>query len=40
MRAGALILVVVLLASCGKKSAPTAPGPREEVTYPRQYPSR
>ena len=40
MRAAALVLALILLASCGKKGAPSAPGPREEVIYPRSYPSR
>jgi len=36
----ALLLALVLLAACGKKGAPAAPGPAAEVTYPRSYPSR
>jgi len=40
MRTTALVLALILLAACGKKSAPSAPGPREEITYPRPYPSR
>ena len=36
----ALLLALVLLAACGKKGAPSAPGPAAEVTYPRSYPSR
>ncbi len=39
MRVAALI-ALVLLASCGKKGAPSAPGPAAEITYPRSYPSR
>jgi predicted small lipoprotein YifL len=39
MRVAALI-ALVLLASCGKKGAPSAPGPAVEITYPRSYPSR
>jgi predicted small lipoprotein YifL len=40
MKAAAALLALILLASCGKKGAPSAPGPREEITYPRNYPSR
>ncbi len=39
MRVAALI-ALVLLAACGKKGAPSAPGPAAEVSYPRSYPSR
>jgi predicted small lipoprotein YifL len=38
--AGPLLLALVLLASCGKKGSPNAPGPANEITYPRTYPSR
>lgn len=39
------LLVAVLfgalsLSACGKKAAPAAPGPAEEITYPRSYPAR
>ncbi len=44
MRAAALIvpmlIVLALLAGCGKKGGPSAPGPASEVSYPRTYPSR
>ena len=40
MRALMLLLALGLLAGCGKKGAPSAPGPAGEVTYPRSYPSR
>ena len=40
MRLMAALLALGLLAGCGKKGAPTAPGPASEVTYPRVYPSR
>ncbi len=26
------------LAACGKKGAPQAPGPKDQITYPRVYP--
>ena len=35
-----MLLALVLLAACGKKGAPSAPGPANEVIYPRPYPSR
>lgn len=40
MRAAAAVLALVLLAGCGKKGAPAAPGPMEEIVFPKQYPSR
>ena len=38
---GALLLVAALLAlaACGKKAAPSPPGPADQVTYPRTYPA-
>ena len=40
-RIALLALVILgLLAACGKKGAPTAPGPQEEITSGRSYPSR
>ena len=35
-----ILVALVLLAACGKKGAPAAPGPTDEVKYPRTYPSR
>ena len=40
MRLTALVLGLLLLAACGKKGAPSSPGPAEEITFPRSYPSR
>ena len=44
MKAPATVLVIVLalvpLAACGKKGAPSAPGPQEEIIFPKQYPAR
>ena len=44
MRAALLIAsflaAIMLLAACGKKGSPSAPGPANEITYPRSYPSR
>ncbi len=34
-----VLAVLVLLAACGKKSAPVAPGPANEIGYPRNYPN-
>jgi predicted small lipoprotein YifL len=36
----ALALVLALtLAACGRKGAPLPPGPADQVTWPRTYPS-
>ncbi len=40
MRIAMLAIGLVLLVSCGKKGSPNVPGPANEVTYPRAYPSR
>lgn len=29
----------VLLAACGKKGAPVAPGPADDIHWPRSYPT-
>ena len=40
MRAMALLLLTVLmLGACGKKGPTEAPGPRNEIIYPRSYPT-
>ena len=39
MRLALLALAVLLLAGCGKKEAPTAPGPADQIIYPRSYPT-
>jgi hypothetical protein len=36
----ALVLGVLMLAACGKKGPPTPPGPPDEITWPRAYPTR
>lgn len=33
------LLAVGVLAGCGKKGAPSAPGPASEIAFPRQYPA-
>jgi len=35
-----LLIALVLLAACGKKGSPNSPGPANEISYPRAYPSR
>ena len=40
MKAAALLLALALLAGCGKKGAPSVPGPQSEVIFPKAYPSR
>ncbi len=39
-RALLLALAVCALAGCGKKGPPTAPGPQNEIIYPRTYPPK
>ena len=42
MRAVALavgVMVVLGLAGCGKRNAPSPPGPPDQVIYPRTYPA-
>lgn len=40
MKLTATLLALTLLAACGKKGAPSQPGPANEIIYPRTYPSR
>lgn len=35
----AALLGIGLLAACGKKGPPTAPGPPDRIIYPRTYPT-
>ncbi len=35
-----MMIALLLVAGCGKKGSPNAPGPANEVAYPRVYPSR
>lgn len=38
--AGALALVSLLLvAACGKRGPPVPPGPQDQITWPRVYPT-
>jgi len=42
MRAWLIVLMAagLLLGACGKKAAPTPPGPQDEIIWPKMYPSR
>lgn len=42
MRIGlaALAVLGLFLAGCGKKGPPVPPGPTDQVTYPKVYPTR
>ena len=33
------LMVVLAIAGCGKRGPPVAPGPADQVTYPRGYPA-
>ncbi len=35
-----LALALALLAGCGKKGAPSPPGPPDQIIYPKIYPTR
>jgi predicted small lipoprotein YifL len=34
-----VLLATALLAGCGKKGAPEPPGPADQITWPRTYPT-
>ena len=42
MRIGlaALVMLGALLAGCGKIGPPKPPGPPDQITYPKSYPTR
>ncbi|HTR17331.1 MAG TPA: hypothetical protein VMI52_09890 [Acetobacteraceae bacterium] len=40
MRIAAALLALLALAACGKKGAPSAPGPADQITWPRAYPAQ
>lgn len=40
LRLMAALLALALLAGCGKRGAPSPPGPADEIIYPRTYPAR
>ena len=33
------VLAIAMLAACGKKGSPSPPGPPNQITYPRSYPT-
>lgn len=35
----AALLALAVLAGCGKRGAPNPPGPADQLTYPRIYPT-
>ena len=39
MRVAIALLAMALLAGCGKRGAPAAPGPADQIIYPRTYPA-
>ena len=40
MRYALLVLAAALaLAGCGKKGSPVPPGPADQITFPRSYPT-
>ena len=41
MRCAAIMAIAALLmlAACGKKGPPVPPGPQDQITYPRAYPT-
>ncbi len=38
--AAAALLVLLSLAGCGKRGNPEAPGPADQITYPKTYPTK
>ncbi len=39
MRLALALAALLALAACGKKGAPTAPGPADQIIYPKTYPT-
>ncbi len=39
MRVLLAMLLVLAITACGKRGPPVAPGPADQVTYPRPYPA-
>ena len=40
MRILSILLAVLLLAGCAKKASPVPPGPADQITFPKTYPTR
>jgi type IV pilus biogenesis protein CpaD/CtpE len=40
MKVVLVVLAVALLAGCAKKASPVAPGPADQITWPKTYPTR
>ncbi len=40
MRLFMAMLCVLALAGCGRRGAPTPPGPAADITYPHPYPAQ
>ena len=36
---GVTMITTLLLAACGKAGSPHAPGPSDQITYPKIYPT-
>lgn len=39
MRAALILALLLTLTACGKKGPPDPPGPADQVTWPRTYPT-
>ncbi len=39
MKLMAALLMVLALTACGKRGPPVAPGPADQITFPRAYPA-
>ena len=35
----AALLALAVVAGCGKRGAPSPPGPADQITYPQNYPT-
>ena len=38
-RVGIILALCAALAACGKAGSPSAPGPSDQITYPKVYPT-
>jgi predicted small lipoprotein YifL len=39
MRCMLILTLALIAAACGKKGPPSAPGPPDQITWPRTYPT-